>query len=172
LPEHIRRKLTVRFFLGLSNEYYWQNRYPDIRLEAGVTSILKLIAQSRLVVHSYDSTGILETLTLNIPTICFWYGGLKHILNSAKPYYEFLRNAGILLDSPESVSEFIASNWDSVDEWWGSKEVQDARKEFCGQYARIEKHPIRALRKLLTQNVKQTRQIVDQNILVGKGDNS
>jgi putative transferase (TIGR04331 family) len=161
LPIHIQRELTVRLHpafrhMAWCDEQRWRDRSPHTKIEVGVVPIQELIEHSRLVIHSYDSTGILETLSLNIPTICFWYGGLDQLLPSAKPYYELLRIAGILADTPEQAAELIASHWDNVSEWWGSQKVQDARKTFCGQYAKMEKNPAKELKKLLTQNAKWT----------------
>ncbi len=155
LPEAIQKKLTVRLLAGYKkrgwfDEQRWKDRSPHTQIETGTANIRKLTAQSRLVVHSYDSTGILETLALNIPTMCFWQGGLGHLLPSAKPYYELLRNAGILLDTPEQAAEMVALHWDNVSEWWDSPKVQDARKAFCGQYAKMEKTPVRTMKRLLT----------------------
>ena len=81
---------------------------------------------------------------------------MDHLLPSAKPYYELLRSAGILLDTSEQAAEMVALRWDKVSEWWESKKVQDARKAFCEQYARTEKHPASILKKILTQNAKRT----------------
>jgi len=160
LSNIIQQKLTVRLHhaykdLHWSDEQRWKDRSPHTRIEYGTAPIQKLIAQSRLVVHSYDSTGILETLALNIPTLCFWHGGLNHLLPSAKPYYELLRSAGIFHETPESAALKVAAVWDNASEWWESREVQDARKAFCNQYARTEKRPIRTLKRLLTEHANQ-----------------
>lgn len=160
LPESIQQKLTVRLHCSFSDfhwsdEQRWKERSPNTRIESGAAPIQGLIAGSRLIVHSYDSTGILETLSLNIPTICFWYGGFGHLLASARPYYQVLKDAGIIADTPEQAADFVASNWDNIDAWWGSKKVQDARKIFCDKYARTEKKPVRALKRLLTAHAKQ-----------------
>ena len=112
-----------------------------------------MIEKNRLVVHSYDSTGILETLSLNIPTMCFWRGGLSHILPSAKPYYELLMDAGILFFSSEETAKSIALHWDDIGGWWNSKKVQDARQKFCKQYARTVARPARELKKILVENL-------------------
>ena len=114
--------------------------------------IRKLIKRNRLVVHSYDSTGILETLAMNIPTMCFWRGGLSHLLPSAKPFYELLVDAGILFFSPEATAKSIALHWDDISGWWESKKVQDVRQLFCQQYARTVAHPVRELKNLLKAN--------------------
>lgn len=166
LPQAIQKKLMVRLYHGYRNlpwfdEQRWKDRSPHTHIDSGQVNIREATEQSRLVVHSYDSTGILETLSLNIPTMCFWQGGLTHLLTEAKPYYELLRNAGILADSPEHAAELVALYWENVSEWWQSKKVQDARKAFCMQYARTEKHPVSTMKCLLTKAckdvVKKTR---------------
>jgi len=161
LPEAIQQQLTVRLrhhkdSSCWSDEQRWKARSPQTRIENDLANIWEMIAQSRLVVFSFDSSGILENLALNIPTMCFWHGGFHHLLPGAKAYYELLRGAGIIADSPEQAAENIAFRWDNISEWWGSKEVQNARKAFCGQYARTEKHPVRVLKKLLINNAKRT----------------
>jgi putative transferase (TIGR04331 family) len=128
----------------------WKDRSPHIKLETGVMPMQKLISGSRLVVSSYDSTTILECLALNIPIVCFWNGGLNHLIPRAKPYYELLRNVGILADTPEQAAELVVLHWEDMGSWWESEKVQDARKEFCEQYARTEKNPIWKLKGILT----------------------
>tara|TARA_A100001015_G_scaffold320438_1_gene446798 strand:- start:3568 stop:5265 length:1698 start_codon:yes stop_codon:yes gene_type:complete len=156
LPEPIQKRLMVRLHGEWRkhrrfDESRWKDRAPSIALEAGSAPLQKLIANSRLVVHSYDSTGILETLALNIPTMCFWYDGLDHISEHARPYYELLRKVGIFFDDPEEAAENIALHWDNIDEWWENKELQNARALFCEQYARIELRPVRKLKRLLME---------------------
>ena len=155
LPEKIKKDLTVRLHSGWRNmrwsdEKRWSDRIPLVRIETGEAPIQKLITKSRLVVHSYDSTGILEGLSSNIPTLCFWNGGLDHLLTSAKPYYELLRGAGILADSPEHAALLTAKYWDNINGWWGSDHVQSARRLFCEQYAVIDRYPVKTLKRLLT----------------------
>ncbi len=158
LPEKIQNELTVRLHGGWrsmrwSDSKRWSDRIPSVHLETGKAPMQKLIAKSRLVVHSYDSTGILEGLASNIPTLCFWNGGLDHLLPNAKPYYELLMGVGILADSPEQAAKHVAQHWDDIDGWWQSEAVQNARRLFCEQYARVEKHPVRTLKRLLTADL-------------------
>jgi len=157
LPGEISQSMVVRLHAGYkltdwADEQRWKDNCPDVKIETGTASIKALIAKSRLVVHSYDSTGILENLNLNIPIVCFWRGGLDHLMPSAKPYYELLRSARILAESPEHAAEIVATHWENIDEWWGSETVQNARKRFCDKYARKEKEPIRTLKQMLTSH--------------------
>jgi len=156
LPEKIQNELTVRLHgawrnFRWSEDRRWSDRMPSVHLETGKANIQTLIAKSRLVVHSYDSTGILEGLASNVPTLGFWDGGLDHLLPRDKPYYELLRGAGILADSPEQAALFVTQHWDDIDGWWKSEQVQSARRVFCEQYARNEKNPIRTMKQLLAQ---------------------
>ena len=128
----------------------WKDRSPHIKLETGVIPMNQLISGSRLIISSYDSTTILECLALNIPIIGFWNGGLNHVIPKAKPYYELLRSVGIIADTPEQAAELVSLHWEDVGSWWEGEKVQYARKEFCQQYARTEKNPIRKLKKILT----------------------
>lgn len=129
----------------------WYEVNPDIKIDNGDGSIKDLIAKSRLIIHSYDSTGILETLSLNIPTLAFWQNDLDHLRESAKPYYQILLDAGIVHLSAESVAEKVNAIWDDVDGWWGQSEVQAARRKFCERYARLSQNPVRDLKQLILE---------------------
>jgi putative transferase (TIGR04331 family) len=154
LPENLRRMLTVR----LHTEYTklpwceperWRRRLPAVTLENGTTPLAELLRRSRLVVHSYDSTGVLENLALNIPTLCFWSGGISHLRESAVPAYGLLMEAGILQVTAQSAAAKVAEIWPDLTAWWGSAAVQDARVRFCHQYARSTDTPVATLAHLL-----------------------
>ena len=158
LPIEIQKELTVRLHDGWINSRWsddkrWRDYDLSMTLDPGTRPVKNIIAKNRLAVHSYDSTGILEGLASNIPTLCFWNGGLDHLLPSAKPYYELLRGAGILADSPEHAAHLVSKYWANIDEWWESEQVQSARVIFCEQYARVEKFPIRTMKRLLNNAV-------------------
>jgi putative transferase (TIGR04331 family) len=146
LPKYIHSQLTVRLhkafkFSGWCDDQRWRDASPSTKIEYGSLAIHQLIKQSRLVIHSYDSTGVLETFALNIPTLCFWPNGIDHVLPAMRPYYELLKSA----------ADFVSSNWDNIDEWWNSSEVQHARLNFCNRFARTNKTPVRVLGRLLRQ---------------------
>lgn len=158
LGSDIRKNLTVRLhaahgdMLG-EDDLRWRNFDKSINLDSGKVPIRTLWQESKLIVHSYDSTGMLETLEANIPTIAFWQNGLDHLVEEAIPYYELLVNAGIVHLTPEAAAYRINQVWDEVENWWNSREVQKARKIFCSQYAHTSKKPIRDLKKILLENI-------------------
>jgi len=110
----------------------------QLEFDQGIVPIRKLLIGSRLVVHSYNSTGICETLAFNFPTIAFWNEGVDEVRDEVVPIFNSLRDAGILHSGPASASNQINQVWDNIDSWWLSKETQSARNLFCETLARFE----------------------------------
>lgn len=128
-----------------SENIRWKNFNSDLKIDLGFTHNRNLFRKSRLAVHSYDSTGILETLSLNFPTLAFWANQFDHLREDAIPYYRMLEDVGILHLSPESCARHINLIWHNVDHWWLSTKVQEARSKFCLQYALTTDRPVALL---------------------------
>ena len=90
---------------------------------------------------------------MNIPTLAFWQNGLDHLVEEAKPFYQHLLEAGIVHLTPESISAKICDVWDNIENWWNDPLVQQARIQFCMEYAMLSKKPIRRLKELLTEDL-------------------
>ena len=154
LNQKERAQITIRLHpdfdrLGWCESLRWKDAAPDLPLNAGRIPITKLIAKSRLVIHSYDSTGILECLALNVPMIAFWQNGLDHLRDNAKPYYQLLIDAGIVFLDARTAAAKVNEIYADVEGWWTSDSVQKARRKFCSRYAVTQPEPLRLLRKLL-----------------------
>ena len=154
LPNSIRERLTVRILPPTDDSRLaileqWADMSPTSRLELGDANIWDLVGASRLVVHSYDSTGMLETLALNFPTVCFWQVGFDHLTSSSIPFYEELKSVGIIHFSALSAAQHIAQHWEDIQGWWTSEEVQTARLKFCNEYARLVRSPLTMLKQVL-----------------------
>ena len=154
LQQEIVDKSVVRLHSG-HNESGWSDleRWKDfnsnIKLDLGKTKFRLLVAKSRLVVFSYESTGFIELLSQNIPTIVFWTGDLDLINERAKPYYMLLNECGILHFTSQSAALKVNEIWGDIYSWWHSDHVQVNREKFCNQYAKTSKKGIRDLKRLL-----------------------
>ncbi|MBM9501965.1 transferase [Leptospira sp. 201903071] len=149
----IKRNLTIRLHKEFaqrdwSEDARWSDFDSDLKIDLGLTDNQKLIRKSRLTVHSYDSTGILETLSQNLPTLAFWANGYGHLRDNAIPNYRQLQEVGILHLSPESCARHIHSIWHNVSDWWYSDKVQKTRDQFCYEYALTTKRPISRLKEI------------------------
>jgi putative transferase (TIGR04331 family) len=153
-----KQKLIVRLHPSYRTQNWheekrWQAFDPALQVELCNADIGELISRSRLVVHSYDSTGFLETLSQNIPTLAFWQNELDHLRENARPYFQMLVDVGILHFTPESVAQKVNAVWHDVDNWWEQKALQDTRIIFCERYGCQNKHPLYELKKILIKDL-------------------
>ena len=158
LNPKIQKSLTVRLSSttegSLDNEKRkFMDSNPDINVDQGMGNYLNALSKNRLAVFSYDSTGLLENLSANIPTLAFWQFGLNHVNDDARAFYELLKDCGIIFFDPISAAQKINSIWDDVSSWWNSTDIQKARISFCNCYSRKSRRPVRDLRRIIRENI-------------------
>ena len=79
---------------------------------------------------------------MNIPTIMFWNPNHWEIRDSALPFFDKLKDVGILHDTPESAAEHINVIWEDVNSWWEGDILQETLKSFKKHYSYIPKDGI------------------------------
>ena len=151
---NVQNNLIVRLHTGSAlhnwdEEKIFSGINPNITYENGGSSIYKLSESCKLVIHGYDSTGLLETLSGNIPSIAFWEDGYDHLNESAIPFYKILYDAGVIFFDPNKAADKVNEIFGNIDNWWQETEVQNARILFCENYARISKNPVKDLKNIL-----------------------
>ena len=92
-------------------------------------------AESRLVIQNYLGTGWLETLALDIPTVCFYDPETYDFREIAQPYIEALESVGVVHRSGVSAARFVDGLGNNIESWWKKHEVQVARQNFVKHYA-------------------------------------
>ena len=118
-------------------------------------SLHSRIKKSRVCVYDYVGTTFVESLSMNVPTVIFQSDDIYPICQEDMiPYFELLRKASILHDTPESAMEWLDSVYDKIDEWWFSDDCQTAVSEFCNIYAKTDtvKNSLSAWAKLTSLN--------------------
>ncbi|AON56555.1 LIC12162 family transferase [Herbaspirillum seropedicae] len=154
LPPELRKKITVRLHHGAAHKNWrdverWADAVPGIPVDTGTAPLEAQLGRVRLVVFAYDSTGMLEFMDLDRPSIGLWYGGLDHLLPEVRDDYLALVDAGLIHLDPESAAAWTVRHWDDIPGWWDSPVVSHARKAFSHKYARRDETPVRTLRHLL-----------------------
>ena len=150
LPNSIQKKLTVRLYKkdwGWEQKERWNEKHPEIKLDSGQKNIKHLIAQSRIYVSTYNATTFLESFSMNIPTVIFWNPNHWELRESAKPYFDSLKNVGIFHETPESAANHIVTIWDNVDSWWNDLLTKNAVSNFCEMYANTNTELLNRLSK-------------------------
>ena len=158
LQADVKNNMVVRlnnWDKGWAQPLRWKDKFPDVKLELEDRDIFKLMSESRIVVHTYNSTGILESLAMGIPCILFY--DLKNIplRDSAIPYFEELRQVGILHDNPISAAAHIDNVWNNVDLWWTSDKVQKAVLNFNKRYCHNVDSISSRIKSILKEIIKE-----------------
>ena len=154
LNQNIRKQLFIRLhstskILKWSDKARWNEFDPNIKLYDDFQTFSKIISTNRLIIFSYDSTGLLENLHFNIPTMAFWQNGLSHIIDEVKPDYQLLIDVGIIHLNAESIANKVNETWDNISTWWNSEKLQSARLKFCSKYAKHNENPVKNLKNIL-----------------------
>ena len=122
---------------------------PKLKVNTGWLPMDEAVARSRLLIFSYDSSGIQEALSQNIPVVAFWRSGLDYFRDSAKPFIRALMDAGLFHASPESAARQINEVSGDIQGWWQQGKIQATRKAFCDEYARTSLTPVADLKRVL-----------------------
>jgi putative transferase (TIGR04331 family) len=143
LTAEARKLLLVRLFkedFGYSQEERFKDAFPDIQCYSGEKTMYQQLGESRLFIGTYNATTFLETFAANFPTVLFWNPNHWELNSSAKPYFDELRQVGILHNTAESAAKIVNQIYDDPESWWEQKEIQEVRQRFCYQYARTSKN--------------------------------
>lgn len=88
-----------------------------------------------LVIHNYLGTSWLETLAMDIPTVCFYDPRTYRPRDAARPFIDALARVGVVHHSGADAAAFVNRLNGNPRGWWKSPEVQAAREAFVAHYA-------------------------------------
>ncbi len=139
LNEIIKKKTTLRL-----HENYRPGIYQELDNFLENNSVFKidqntkyfsLINKSKLIVFNDISSGFLNNLSIDCPSICFLPIGLDFIHEENKKDYNELINNNLMFEDEGELAKFINKNWNDLDKWWSDTKVKKIRHEFCLKYS-------------------------------------
>ena len=101
---------------------------------------LQSFNESKIVIHNSLQTTWLETLSLNIPTICFYNPEVYLFRSGVNEIIDKLKEVGILHTSPISAAKFLNDCYKNPDEWWASQNLQKVVNNFVKNYANLSEN--------------------------------
>jgi putative transferase (TIGR04331 family) len=157
ISNEVKSNLLIRLHsssinFNWSETQRWKDLDDKLNIIKSDVSFHQILLQSRVLVFSYDSTGFLEALMLNKPTIAFWREENNNLIYEVNEYYNELKEAKILFSNPAAAAEFISDNWNKIDDWWSSDFVQYVRTKFCNEFSKFENKPIRKLLEIINNH--------------------
>ena len=151
LDESAKKHLLVRLSpdcYGRDQKYYWNERINKVNFDNN-HSIYESIKQSRLFVGTYNGTTFLETFVANVPTVIFFNPKHFELRELAQPYYDKLREVGILHDTADSAARHVSNISGNIESWWRRPDIQQVRFDFCCQFAKTSSDPLDQWKNIL-----------------------
>ena len=139
LTEKIRKAISIRLFVtdyDRGVEAYWKKMFPDVVFERWGVPFSRSLSDSRIFLCDHLSTTLCEALSIRKPSILFWDPTQYPLRPDAKPYYDELRDIGILYNTPEQAAAALNQVCDNIEEWWMLNERQKIVGRFCSRFAR------------------------------------
>jgi len=157
LPSHVDRAVaeTVAFAGELTDgtdlcvRSSGSDAFPMNRLQGSRANITNddlrehgcvAASRHRLVIHNYLGTSWLETLAMNIPTVCFYDPVMYRPRAAAQPFVDALAKVGVIHYSGIEAAKFVNGLNGDPSAWWQSAEVQEAREAFVARYANFSEN--------------------------------
>ena len=155
IPHHVERMVneTVSFIRGLraSTDLCFRSApsapFPVAQFHGAAVSPIfdkgreqgaKLAARAGLVIHNYLGTSWLETLAMNVPTVCFYDPSIFRAREEARPFIDALARVGVIHLSGAEAARFVNDLNGDPSVWWNKPEVQEARESFVARYANFK----------------------------------
>jgi putative transferase (TIGR04331 family) len=140
-----RYKFFVKKFL---------NGLEDFKIDFGYNKIENLAIDSKIIIFNYDSTGFLESLISNKPSICFYPNIFNHLNYDCVKYYQLLKDSKIIFDDETELRIHLESIWEDPMTWWNSKKVEDARNTFSKMFSKPQNNnPLKSIKEKIIEKL-------------------
>lgn len=138
LDINLKKKLIVRCYPHNYGQYDFYNilkeTFKDIEIDNGSCNILKLYKKAKCCIFAHNSTGYLESVNLNIPTITFWDENFYEIRTSFKSFMlNHLKNK-FYHKTPVRAATFLNTNYNILDIWWSDLNKKKYFQSFISNY--------------------------------------
>ncbi len=140
LKDQVTARLVIRTYPhdhGWGVNKAFENAGLQEYLRPPVESFETVLSRSRICVSTYNATTFLETFSADFPTLLFWNPHHWELRPQAARYYDALREAEVLHDTPESAARKLNDVFDDPRAWWSTATVQEAVQQFRTEYCYV-----------------------------------
>jgi putative transferase (TIGR04331 family) len=135
LQNNISKSITIRLtnsHLEQFSGYYYKNFFSNTKfhIDLNKENLRELQKKSRLNLFNYYSTGMLENLLLNIPSICYLQKDFELQNNFFQKKVNFLVDANIVFYDKKKILNHVNKIWNNVDDWWLSRDTKNLINKF------------------------------------------
>lgn len=144
LISRIDRNLQKNIILKLHDNYK-KKMYPDfdefikkqnnLKIKQRV-NFFDLLKKNKIVIFNDYSSGFLECLSLDLPTICLFPFKLNFIHSTNHYDFQILKHHNLIFYDEKKLANFINKNYQNIEQWWNSSKIKKVKKNFCIKYSK------------------------------------
>jgi len=157
LPENLKNFIYLKFhdtFYERPNNFLHHLIDYKIYKNCEFMNYKEVIEQSKIVCFCYDSTGFLENISSQIPSVCLYPDIFNKLNEDCIVYYQDLKNAKIIFDNEKDLITHLQNIWPDVDAWWESENVQNQIKKTIKLFSNYSgKYPLLTIKKLISEKL-------------------
>ncbi len=159
LNKNILKKTTAKYYSNRNKNFILKDlKKKFTQIKYFETNKIKrgyeISGKYKLLVETTNSTGFIESLSMNIPVILVTKKDFFTINDEYKKYYNALIKANLIFFDSNRAAKFVNSNLNDIEKWWSDKKRQKAINFFCTNMCRHEKNFSNGL-NLMTQKIKK-----------------
>ena len=136
IHKDIRLNTIIRAHYSSKNRLEnFEDILKNFKIDYGEVEYFKALNDCKLILFNHDSTGMLETIAANKPTICAWPNYKNHLNNFVIDDYKYLIDAKILFDDNEKLAHHLGNIWQDPLNWWLDNNTQKNINIFLEKYS-------------------------------------
>jgi hypothetical protein len=110
---------------------------PAAQMDGFEKRAIERFAESQIVFHNYISTGWLESIWLDVPTLALYDPEVYAFRTDAARHVALFERFGLLHRSGDSAAQFYNAMSEDIAGWWNQREFRHARAEFVARYVGV-----------------------------------
>jgi len=155
LTQEVKKKIVIRYHekAYLRNNIVVNKKLlgKKFKYDNCSSELIDHLNNTKLVIHDNFSTGWLETIFFNTPTVIVIDKEIEQFRNSFNKHLSRLIKCKIIHYNSSSLTSFINNNYNSIDKWWNSDQVRRCVQSFKKEYIKGSNQPFNDLIKNLTK---------------------
>ena len=154
------RSISQQYFLYLNDVLPLSIHHHDntsfTSLESGKYHYVSFFSTSdynknpKLAIYGYESTGFLNRIAYNMPTISFYNFKNSNLRKNVIKNYINLVSTNFLFISPFKAAKFLKNTNFDINRWWFNKKAQTKLNNFKKIYTRVSNNNLEELFKFIS----------------------
>ncbi len=134
-----------------NEEEHFLNVNPNLKFIDESKKMTKEMNSAKLVIQTTCSSGHLETIAINKPTLIYLSHDLNLLDKKSKKYLLEFKKLGILHTNPKSLCKILKklNKDDELNKWWNQKKIQNLISNYKADYCILNKNKFNDLTRII-----------------------